>query len=110
MSQNAGVAGPFFYSGTVTADAAAVSLLSLMSGFVAAGPIASLWFSSNVIVGLGTTDSPPTNVTTWPLAANTPFADGGTGVPSDQGPSLGQIMIYTTGAGNATITIYVRTR
>lgn len=111
MAQNPGVAGPFFYTGTVTADAAAVSLLSLMSGFASSNPIASLYFVSNVILYLGTADSPPTAATTtWTLPGTTPFIDAASGVPSDLGPSLSQLMVFTTGAGSAVVQIYVRTR
>lgn len=114
MTVSALVAQPYFASVTITADATAVSLgavlRALTSPVFPVGPIASFYMVGNVILYLGTADLPPTGATTWTLAGNTPFVDSGTGIASDQGPNLDNLYLFTTGAGNCTVNIYLRTR
>lgn len=109
MSVNPLVAQSYFGTATIVADAAAVSLRGALSPTPPTGLIASLYLVGSVTLGMGTADSLPVNVTAWPLAANIPFTDSGTGVPSDQGPNIDNLYLFCTGS-NSTVSVYLRTR
>lgn len=109
---NVGVAQPDFAVVTITADAAAVSLGAAIEAVqtLPTGPLAWLTFVSDVILYLGTPNNPPTGATLYTLAGTVPFTDVSSGIPSDQGPNLFNYMVYTTGAGNASVQVAWRTR
>ncbi len=100
---------PFFFgNGTITNDATAVSVLSLIqaAGFQPTGACVSLNVTCNTATYWGYS-SAVTNSDGALVAANTPVTDSASGQPSDAVP-ISQMFIYNHSGGTSTATIYAR--
>lgn len=101
---------PFFFgNGSITNDATAVSVESLITtalGFVPKGACVSLNVTCNTNTYWGYSSS-VTNTDGALVAANTPVTDAASGQPSDAVP-ISQQFIYNHSGGTCSVVIYAR--
>ena len=97
-----------FTNGTVTNDATAVSILSLIvaSGYTPTGGCVALNITFNTATYWGNA-STVTNTTGALVAANTPVSDGGTGLTGNVIP-INEMYVYNHSGGDSTAAIYAR--